>query len=56
MYVSVYIPSTVKVNSDVTVPSELLAEHEKLPVSLNTRLKTLSVDVTDEPSPVEVVV
>lgn len=49
------IPSTVKLKLNTAVPSELLAKHEKMPVSVNTRSKTVSVDATDESVAVELI-
>lgn len=54
--VHVGVPSTVKLKLNDAVPSELVTEHEKMPVSVNVRFETVSVDVmNDEPS-VELIV
>lgn len=55
-HVDVGVPSTVKLKLNEAVPSELVTEHEKMPVSVNVRFETVSADVmNDEPS-VELIV
>ena len=55
LFIAANIPSTVRLKLDDTVPSELVAEHENVPVSVNWRSRIVSIEVIVD-SPVVAVI